>query len=126
MNKNCRFITLLSMLVALLVNTMPLHSESLQNAIDFFKNTPFCSTASVTDVSTEDNDLTVSLDIDPRWSKTLGKKPEEFRALWFAIHCPIEFSRIWNDIPEESDVFIQSKLPGYGNYQFNCRNLLTQ
>jgi len=96
----------------------------MQNAIEFFKTTHFCSTASVTDVSLVDENITVSLEIDPRWAKTLSKKTADLRTRWFGIHCPIEYSKVWNDIPLESDIIIQSNLPVYGLYRFNCRNPL--
>lgn len=107
---------------ACLENVVMAQSAAVDSITDFFKNSPICGTASVSRVSAKDDYIIVSLTIDPRWSQTLGNKSEDLRARWFAIHCPNNFSPVWQDIPKHGDIIIQSQLPRYGLYKFHCRS----
>jgi hypothetical protein len=85
---------------------------------------PLCSTATVGGLSFEPGRIRVSLDIDPRWARSLARTEERIRARWFALHCPPRLLPVWGLLADDQDILVEGSLPGYGHYRLGCRDFL--
>lgn len=101
-----------------------LDADAVDWARDYFEGNRLCATATVDGLSFEGGEIVVSLDIDPRWARSLAKSSADIRRRWFALHCPPELLPIWALLNGDQDILVEGRLPDQGVYRLGCRDFL--
>ncbi len=113
--------------VCLFSATIAVGDDIPQAVKRFYSGQSFCATGSVDQLLlTPTQDVMVYLNIDDRWSRTLGTKDGVLRKRWFGLHCPIRGASVWRGLDRQQDIVVVAELSELGEYQLSCRHFVNQ